>query len=246
LEKDSSQELIDAYAQNLVTETNVFASGLALGDVNKNLANEIVALTQAKDELTEAKVQLAAARDDLEVSRGQADEAMRQIALEDPLTHLPNRFAFEQRLELALSEARRHGWELAVFSIDVDQFTSINDSHGRDVGDEVLRMVAARLAFLVPEDDMVSHWGGDEFVCLLLEVESPASLTRLAKKMLASIAEPCIVRQEVLEVQVSIGMAIFPAHGSSAEILLRNADLAMNQAKGEKDRVVLFEYPEQA
>ncbi|MCP9834259.1 GGDEF domain-containing protein [Cyanobium sp. Aljojuca 7A6] len=92
-------------------------------------------------------------------SRYQADEARRQFTLEDPLTHLPNRLGFEKRLELALAQAKRHGWGLAVFSIDVDEFKTSNDAHGHDAGDEVLQMVAARLALVVREEDMVSRWG---------------------------------------------------------------------------------------
>jgi diguanylate cyclase (GGDEF)-like protein len=80
----------------------------------------------------------------------------------------------------------------------------------------------------------------------LVEVGSPEDVTHVAKKIVASIAEPYVLHQEVLRVQVSLGIAIFPAHGHSAEVLLRNADLAMYSAKGEKDRVVLFQGSEPA
>ncbi len=245
-EENPSANLLEAIDKHKITEDSVAASGRSLGEVNNRLALQIDSLADIRGELVDAKFQLDEARMDLIDSRNQTDEARRQIALEDPLTGLPNRSAFEQRLELSLSQARRHGWELAVFSIDVDEFKNINDSLGHDVGDEVLQMVATRLALLVREDDMVSRWGGDEFVCLLLEVGSPSSLTRLANKMVARIAEPYVLHQKVLRVQVSLGIAIFPAHGSSAEILLRHADLAMYLAKGEKDHVVLFEYHEPA
>ncbi|MCP9834258.1 MULTISPECIES: diguanylate cyclase domain-containing protein [unclassified Cyanobium] len=79
-----------------------------------------------------------------------------------------------------------------------------------------------------------------------MEVGSPEDVTHVAKKMVASVAEPFVLRKEVLRVQVSLGIAIFPAHGHAAEILLRNADLAMYSAKGEKDRIVLFQGPEPA
>ena len=84
---------------------------------------------------------------------------------------------------------------------------------------------------------MVSRWGGDEFVCLLLEVGDQADVMRIARERVERIAETYVLHLEVLRVRISVGIAIFPAHGSSAEILLKKANLAMNQAKGEQDRV---------
>ncbi len=93
---------------------------------------------------------------------------------------------------------------------------------------------------------MVSRWGGDEFVCLLLEVGDHSDAMRIAKKMVERMAEPCILDGDVLRVRASVGIAIFPDHGSSAEMLLNKADLAMNQAKDEPDRVFLFQRSEPA
>jgi diguanylate cyclase (GGDEF)-like protein len=239
------EDLRDAHSQNEAKEAKVATAAVGADQVKERLADAVVQRTALASELVDAKAELDGARDDVAEARQQRDEA-RQGATKDPLTNVPNRSAFDQRLEHGLSQAKRHGWGLAIFSIDVDQFTSINDSYGHDLGDEVLQMVATRLTSFLREDDMVSRWGGDEFVCLLLEVGDQEDVLRMAKEMVERIAEPCVVHGDVLRVLASVGIAIFPAHGSSAEILLNHADLAMYQAKGEQDRVVLFQSPEPA
>lgn len=239
------EDLRDAHSQNEAKEAKVATAAVGADQVKERLADAVVQRTALASELVDAKAELDGARDDVAEARQQRDEA-RQGATKDPLTNVPNRSAFDQRLEHGLSQAKRHGWGLAIFSIDVDQFTSINDYYGHDLGDEVLQMVATRLTSFLREDDMVSRWGGDEFVCLLLEVGDQEDVLRMAKEMVERIAEPCVVHGDVLRVLASVGIAIFPAHGSSAEILLNHADLAMYQAKGEQDRVVLFQSPEPA
>ena len=99
--------------------------------------------------------------------------------------------SFEQHLDQGLSQAKRHGWGLAVLFIDIDKFKSINDSYGHGLGDKVLLMMANRLRSFVREEDLVSRWGGDEFVCLLMEVKQEADVTRLAEKMVNQIAAAC-------------------------------------------------------
>jgi diguanylate cyclase (GGDEF)-like protein len=139
-----------------------------------------------------------------------------------------------------LSQAKRHGWGLAVLFIDIDKFKSINDSYGHDLGDQVLLMVANRLKSFVRGEDLVSRWGGDEFVCLLLEVKQAADVTHLAEKMIHRIAEASEFNGIVLSIIASIGIAIYPADGDTSEILFKNADIAMYKAKGTEKRVVLF------
>ena len=163
-----------------------------------------------------------------------------QIALRDALTGLPNRVSFEQGLDHGLIQAKRHGWGLAVLFIDIDKFKSINDSYGHDLGDQVLLMVANRLRSFVRDEDMVSRWGGDEFVCLLFEVKQEADVTRLAEKIINRISEACEFNGTTLSIRASIGIAIYPADGETADILFKYADTAMYKAKGTKKRVVRF------
>ncbi len=137
-------------------------------------------------------------------------------------------------------QAKRHGWKLAVLFVDIDRFKTINDSYGHDLGDQVLLMVAERLKSFVRGEDIVSRWGGDEFVCLLFEVKQEADVTRVAEKMIGRIAEAFEFNGSVLSIAASIGIAIYPADGDTADALFKNADTAMYGAKGTEKRVVLF------
>ncbi|MCT0207233.1 GGDEF domain-containing protein [Synechococcus sp. CS-1332] len=237
------EDIRNAHSQNEATEHNVATAAVEITLVNEGLSDEVLQRTTLESDLAETKAERDDLRDDLADARLETEEA-RQIALKDALTGLPNRLAFDQRLEYGLSQAARHQWGLAVFFIDVDQFKSINDAYGHDWGDQVLQMVATRLTSFLRETDMVSRWGGDEFVCLLPEVKNHVDILHLAEHMVARIAEPCVLDGEVLRVRVSIGIAIFPAHGSTAETLLRHADVAMYEAKAAEKRVVLFQCPD--
>src|SRR5664280_23911 len=160
--------------------------------------------------------------------------------LHDTLTGLRNRVLVEQRLEYGLIQAKRRNWKLAVLFIDIDKFKSINDSYGHDLGDKVLVMLANRLQSSVREEDTVCRWGGDEFMCLLLDVKQEANTTHLAEKMVDRITEAFEINGTVLSIKPSIGIAIYPADGETADLLFKNADTAMYKAKGTEKRVVLF------
>ncbi len=121
-------------------------------------------------ELSDVKNDLAEVRDDLSKSQANEEES-RNAALHDALTGLPNRVLFEEHLDHGLIQAKRHGWKLAVLFMDIDNFKNINDTYGHDLGDRVLLTVADRLQSATRGGDTVSRWGGDEFVCLLLEVK---------------------------------------------------------------------------
>ena len=238
-EKVPLQVMKQALNQNEGVEQKVEQAADDLKLVNIKLAKEITERIALESELANTKTDLAEVRDDLLKSQVKEEEAQ-QIALQDALTGLPNRVSFEQGLNHGLIQAKRHGWGLAVLFIDIDKFKSINDSYGHDLGDKVLLMVANRLQSSVRDEDMVSRWGGDEFVCLLLEVKQEADVTSLAEKMINRIAEACEFNGTVLSIKASIGIAIYPADGETADILFKNADTAMYKAKGTETRVVLF------
>ena len=233
------QTIEEAITQNEDVEHKVARAADDLHQVNTELAKEVAERVVIESELADTKTDLAEVRDDLSKSQAKEEET-RKITLHDALTGLPNRVLFEQRLDHGLIQAKRHGWGLAVLFIDIDKFKSINDSYGHDLGDKVLLMVANRLQSSVREEDMVSRWGGDEFMCLLLEVKQEADVTRLAEKMVNRIAEACEFNGIVLSIRASIGIAIYPADGETADILFKNADTAMYKAKGTEKRVVLF------
>lgn len=229
----------EALAENEDAEKKVAKAADDLKLVNVKLAEEMAERLVIESELANAKTNLAEVRDDLSKAHLKTEEAQ-QVALQDALTGLANRVSFEQSLDHGLIQAKRHGWGLAVLFIDIDKFKSINDSYGHDLGDQVLLMVANRLKSFVRDEDMVSRWGGDEFVCLLLEIKQEADVTHLAEKMIDRIAEACEFNGTVLSIKASIGIAIYPADGDMADVLFKNADTAMYKAKGTEKRVVLF------
>ena len=234
-----AQIMKQAITQNEDVEQKVAKAADDLKLVNVKLAEEMAERIVIESELADTKTELAEVRDDLSKAQVKTEEAQ-QSALQDALTGLPNRLSFEQGLGHGLSQAKRHGWGLAVLFIDIDKFKSINDSYGHDLGDQVLLMVANRLKSFVRDEDIVSRWGGDEFVCLLLEVKREADVTQLAEKMINRVAEVFEFQGTVLSIRASIGIAIYPADGDTSEILFKNADIAMYKAKGTEQRVVLF------
>jgi diguanylate cyclase (GGDEF)-like protein len=233
------QTMEEAITLNEAVEHQVTTAAHDLHQVNVELANEVDEQVTIESELADTKADLVKARDDLSRSRANEEEA-RQSTFQDALTGLPNRVSFEQHLDQGLSQARRHGWGLAVLFVDIDNFKSINDSYGHDLGDKALLMVANRLRSLVRDEDTVSRWGGDEFMCLLLEVKQEADAIRLAEKMVERIAAACEFDGIVLSMKASIGMAMYPADGETADVLFKNADAAMFKAKGTEKGVVLF------
>ena len=163
------------------------------------------------------------------------EEASRHASFHDPLTALPNRTLSHDRLEHGLAQARRHGWHLAVMFIDLDDFKKVNDTHGHDVGDQVLKTIATRLTNSTRDDDTLSRHGGDEFLYVLTDYESEHNLTTIAEKLVTLIQLPCaILVGDVMirpSISASIGIAIFPRHGDTPEALIKSADSAMYRAK---------------
>ncbi len=228
-----------AIIQNEDVEHKVAGAADDLHQANIELAKEVSERVVIEAELADTKTDLAEVRDDLSKSQAKEKET-RRSSLRDALTGLPNRVSFEQDLDRGLRQAKRHGWGLAILFIDIDNFKSVNDAYGHGLGDKVLLMMANRLQSFLRDQDTVSRWGGDEFVCLLLEVKQEADVTRLAEKMVNRIAETCEFDGIVLSIRASIGIAIYPADGETADTLFKNADTAMFKAKGTEKRVVLF------
>ncbi|WP_233081020.1 GGDEF domain-containing protein [Rheinheimera soli] len=230
-----------ALTQNADAEIRVAKAADDLKRVNVKLANEIAVRIGIESELDTIKADLATVRDDLLQAQVTGLQAQ-QLALTDALTGLANRASYEQALNQGLAQARRQGWGLAVMFIDVDKFKTINDSHGHEMGDKVLLMVANRLQSFIRDGDMVSRWGGDEFVCLLLEVKDKNDVLCLARKLAVRVAEAVTLSGLTLHIKISIGIALFPADGDTAQLLIKHADTAMYQAKGSAQQVMLFRH----
>jgi len=156
---------------------------------------------------------------------------MTHSAQHDSLTGLPNRTLFNDRLTQAIAMARRNRKNIAVLFLDLDGFKHINDSLGHSVGDKLLQSIARRLVDCVRRSDTVSRQGGDEFVVLLAEVEHSEDAAVTARRMLESVAAAHSIDLHDLHITTSIGVSVFPDDGLEAELLIRNADTAMYQAK---------------
>ena len=160
-----------------------------------------------------------------------ANDELQRLALQDPLTKLPNRLLLEDRIQQAIVHADRGKLRCAVLFVDLDRFKVVNDSLGHFVGDELLRAIAAKLQALVRAEDTVSRPGGDEFVLLLREVANVEDATNIAAKVLDALREPLRVHEQELFVTSSIGISVFPMHGDTAQMLITRADAAMYSAK---------------
>jgi diguanylate cyclase (GGDEF)-like protein len=170
-------------------------------------------------------------------------------AMRDPLTHLPNRALFEDRLELTMKRAWRAGQHFAVAYLDLDGFKPLNDRHGHAAGDEMLVNVARRLEQALRDTDTIARFGGDEFALLLEDLDGAGALDFLSERVLRQVCAPLVLEATLDGVpavvcpHVSIGIALFPDHAASREELLRRADGAMYAAKREGGGVRLGEGP---
>jgi diguanylate cyclase (GGDEF)-like protein len=193
-------------------------------------------------ELTQSKIDLA----DTAAALSAAQEEVREAevrALHDSLTGLPNRQLFDDRLAKAISLADRHDWTLAVMFLDLDDFKSINDTHGHAAGDVVLKEISGRLLQYVRDEDTVCRNGGDEFLYLLMNPKGKRNVERIANAVLKAIAQPVAVGDLHFVVKPSIGAAIYPIDGSNGDKLITHADQAMYSAKKNARGFVLFEQP---
>lgn len=213
----------EAFAKGLVTDYPL-ALRHASGSIMKVLYNASV-YRNAKGEVAGV---FAAARDI--TARKRAEEKLLQLAHYDLLTGLPNRNLLSDRLRQAIAAAKRDKAHLAVMFLDLDSFKPINDTFGHDVGDLLLKEVAKRLSDCVRESDTVSRVGGDEFV-LLLPTVVEHDARQVAEKMLHAVTQPFDLRGNTLHVSSSIGIAMYPNHGSEEKLLIKNADTAMYRAK---------------
>jgi len=159
------------------------------------------------------------------------EQRARHLALHDSLTSLPNREHFRTRLEHALGEAGPKAESLAVLYLDLDGFKRVNDEHGHEVGDELLRIVASRLTRAVRKGDMVGRLGGDEFAFLLSTATTRQQLHHVAIKLSDAVSAPLQIGEQSFTIRPSIGIARSPTDGRSTAVLLRNADAAMYHAK---------------
>ncbi|HET8796334.1 MAG TPA: EAL domain-containing protein, partial [Thermoanaerobaculia bacterium] len=163
--------------------------------------------------------------------RRRAEEQIEYQAYHDSLTGLPNRLLFRDRLTIALAHAKRQKATLAVMFLDLDRFKFVNDTLGHSLGDELLREVAFRLRAVLREGDTIARMGGDEFTVLLTDIRDANAAAKIARKLLDTVSEVVRIEGHELYITTSIGIALHPTDGETAEGLLQNADAAMYRAK---------------
>ncbi len=173
--------------------------------------------------------------------RKEMEEQVQHLAYHDPLTDLPNRMLFTDRLQQALATARREPGHLALMFIDLDKFKPVNDTHGHRVGDLLLKEVARRIRECLRVTDTVARIGGDEFVVLLPRVTTGRDALEVAEKIRCSLNQPFELAGYTLRISSSTGIAIYPEHGDEEKLLIKNADDAMYYAKAAgRDNVQLY------
>jgi diguanylate cyclase (GGDEF)-like protein/PAS domain S-box-containing protein len=161
----------------------------------------------------------------------ESDELIWYHANFDFLTGLPNRRLFRDRLEHEVRKAHRSGSEVTLFSIDIDRFKEVNDMLGHDTGDQLLKQVGERLSACVRESDTVARPGGDEFTIILTTLNDQAHVEKTAQKIIAALAKPFHLKEEVVHISASVGITLYPHDAIDPQELIRNADHAISAAK---------------
>ena len=166
-----------------------------------------------------------------ERERAEREALIRHQAYHDVLTGLPNRAYFTERLREAVALASRHGHMCALMFIDLDRFKRVNDSLGHDAGDRLLTLIATRIRSCLRNSDSLFRVGGDEFTVILPEVAAPQDAAIVARRVIESVSCPAAIGGHELAVGATIGIAVYPSDGDTADSLLRNADAAMYSIK---------------
>jgi diguanylate cyclase (GGDEF)-like protein/hemerythrin-like metal-binding protein len=164
-----------------------------------------------------------------------------RLANFDPLTQLPNRRLFHDRIHMAIIQARRKNTKFGLLMIDLDRFKPVNDQYGHSVGDLLLSAVAERMQKCLRESDTLARIGGDEFVAILPMVGDVADAERVAKKLRQSLCQPFALTDDItVSIDCSVGIAIYPDHGIDEDPLLKASDDAMYAAKSQGGAKVYF------
>lgn len=181
------------------------------------------------------------------IERKAVEERFKFLAMHDPLTGLPNRTLFHDRLTQTIRHAERNRvestfkWKAAVMLMDLDDFKLINDKLGHEQGDVILQLTARRLRASLRHSDTVARLGGDEFILIVEGIASQMDCVAVAQKLLRSLDEPVILEGATTSLKASVGISIFPDDAQEIETLIRYADVAMYTAKRQHSRISFFQ-----
>lgn len=234
-EKGAWQEVTttDRFIQDHNIEAYI---GLPIVDSTKEVIGILVAACRQRLDLwnmAREALPILAGRLALEEEMRRFQSDTRSQGLHDALTRLPNRMLFDDRIALALKEAKRTGEMFAVMMVDLDRFQNINDSLGHETGDRVLKGVARRMSATIRASDTVARYAGDQFMLVLRHVIQKEDALRIARKLNQVLVEPLTLDDgKQIQVTASIGLSFYPDDGTSIEDLIKHATQATNQAKG--------------
>jgi diguanylate cyclase len=220
-EKQAAVVILTGMEDNETIERNCIFAGAQDFLLKKELSER---------HLTKALVH-AQARHALNNKLIETHKRLKYLAENDPMTGLSNRYYFEEHLRNAMQRAHRLNVQLGLIYLDIDNFKLVNDSLGHDSGDHLLKQVAQRLQEVVREGDMVCRLGGDEFAIIVHDLENETAIGALSQRILEQVREPFALNQTEQFITCSIGIATFPRCASTAEDMLKRADLAMYHAK---------------
>ncbi|TCH99655.1 EAL domain-containing protein [Roseococcus sp. SYP-B2431] len=243
--------------RGLAADAEVFASGLPMAGFEEELSDgqggsRTLLTTKAPLRDGEGRVTAVVTTSIDITDRKRAEEQLLYLARHDALTGLPNRSMLGERLRDRCAQGRQDGRQpprpggrrgeaaFALHILDLDRFKAVNDALGHEAGDRMLRDVAARLTEAVGPDHLVARLGGDEFAILQAEIGAAQEAAQLALRVQEALERPFTVLGRSVQVAVSIGVALFPGDATSAEELLRHADLAMSRAKSEGGKGYCF------
>ena len=206
--------------------------------------NDYINKDALRAESLENGIRTAVAEQKLAIAEREHQKMLEHLSMHDELTGLPNRRLLLDRLEQRILMSERNGESFALMMIDLDRFKSINDSLGHGAGDSVLRIVGSRLLQLARRSDTYARLGGDEFAVLLSSANTAEGAITVAEKVAYAIQQPMSVEGDLVQTDASIGIAIYPDHGHSAEELLAHADEAMYSSKNSVNRYEMYDNQE--
>lgn len=226
-----------ATTDQFIQENNIESYiGLPLVESTKEVLGILVAAGKShlpSWSMAQSALQIIADRLSLEIEMRRFQSDTRSQGLHDALTRLPNRLLFDDRLALALKEAKRTGELFAILFVDLDRFKTINDSLGHNEGDQLLKGISRRLSGAIRASDTVARYAADQFTVVLRHVIQKEDVLRVARKVNETLAQPLSLHgNREVQVTASIGISFYPDDGTSGEDLIKHAEKAMYEAKG--------------